>query len=773
MVGTTKPLLRSFAAGEITPELFGRIDLDKFQTGLLKALNARVLPTGPVQNRAGFQYVLQARSATTSRCRMIPFAFSAEQTMALEFTDQKIRFHTNGQTLLETAGSLTAPYMTQANPGVWTAAGHPYQNGDWLYGSSGVPGSTFPTVGRFLIVANRTVNTFTLTDLRGTPIDTTAYPVPTGFSLLQFARVYEITSPYLSADLMDLHYTQSADVLTITHPSYDVRELRRVGATNWTLTIVSFAPTMATPAAPGLVGTGPGGGTPINITYVTTAVSSSNFEESLASPSTTISRDLTVAGNAVSVTPAAVAGAIRYNVYKLGNGGLYGYIGQSDGTLLSDNNITPDLTTSPPQASTPFTSVGNFPSTCTYQEQRRCFAATNNRPQNVWMSKSATESNFSQSVPVGDADAIVFRIAASQQNRIRHLVALVDLIALTVGSEFRIYAANGDVLTPANVTPKPQSYVGANNVQPCVAEASILYAQNQGGHVREFAYAGTGINGATYNTNDVSILAPHLFDSYTIVDMAYSRTASCPTLWAVRSDGYLLGMTYVPGQNVRGWGQNNTDGLFESVCCVAEGSEDMLYATVVRTINGVAYRYVEQLHTRQFAAKEDAFFVDSGLTYSGASTTTLTGLWHLEGKTVNALSDGSVVRNLTVTNGAVTLPAAAVKVHVGLAYLGDMRTLPVSWQADGFGQGVIKNVGKVHLRLSNSSGIHIGPTDSKLVEVKQRTTEPYGSPPNLINGWKHVNIQPQWQDDGSVVIQQPDPLPVTVLCMVLDEVSGG
>src|SRR3990172_8210354 len=111
-------------------------------------------------------------------------------------------------------------------------------------------------------------------------------------------------------------------------------------------------------------------------------------------------------------------------------------------------------------------------------EKGKCFAATDNNPQKVWATRSATEGNLSQSIPVRDSDAIIFKIAAVQQNRIRHLVPLVDLIALTTGGEFRVYAGSGEALTPANVTPKPLSYVGANNVQPCVAEASVLYAQN-------------------------------------------------------------------------------------------------------------------------------------------------------------------------------------------------------------------------------------------------------------------------------------------------------
>jgi hypothetical protein len=772
MAGQHKPLLRSFAGGEITPELYARLDLDKMQTGLAKALNFVVLPHGPAANRPGFQYVLEARANST--VRLIPFAYSVDQTMVLEFTEQRVRFHTNGGTLLEVAQALTVPYMTVANPGVFTIAGHGYSNGDWVYSTA--ISTVWPLYGRYLIVQNVTANTFTLTDLAGNAIDTSAFAVPA--YLVTFARVYEVTTPYIASELMDLHYTQSADVLTLTHPSYAPRELRRLGATNWQLSTITFAPTIATPAIPtGVADASGGAGTPIDHEYVVTAVSGDNYEESLASPTLTLNNDLTVTGNSNEITPAAVAGAVRYNVYKLANGGLFGYIGQSDGTMFADDNIVPDLSQTPPEASTPFTGAGNYPSTVTYTEQRRCFAATDNKPQNVWMTRSATESNMSQSVPVRDNDAIVFRIAALQQNRIRHLVPLGDLIALTAGGEFRIYAAGSDVLTPASVTPKPQSYVGANNVQPAVAEASVLYVQGQGGHVREFAYAGDGINGALYKTNDISILAPHLFDGFDIVDLAYSRTAKAPTLWAVRDDGQLLGLTYVPSQNVRAWHQHNTDGgAFESVCCVTEGGEDVLYAAVRRTVNSREVVYVERLHTRTFSELEDAFFVDSGLTYDGSPTTAVSGLWHLIGETVSILADGAVMPTQVVSaDGTLPdpLPVAASKVHVGKAITSNLRTLPLSWQADGFGQGVMKNISKVHVRLSQSSGVKIGPTDGRLVEVKQRTTEPYGSPPALMNGWRDTNIVPKWDEDGGLEITQTNPLPVMLVALVLDTVSGG
>ena len=88
----------------------------------------------------------------------------------------------------------------------------------------------------------------------------------------------------------------------------------------------------------------------------------------------------------------------------------------------------------------------------------------------------------------------------------------------------------------------------------------------------------------------------------------------------------------MPEQQVYGWHQHTTDGAFESVAVVSEGSEEVLYAVVRRTVNGRAVRYVERLQTRVLVDQADAFFVDSGLQYSGAPVTTLSGLWHLEAR---------------------------------------------------------------------------------------------------------------------------------------------
>jgi hypothetical protein len=771
-MSTTRPLLRSFAGGIVGPELYGRLDLTKFQTGLAEALNWWVLPHGPVQNRPGFEYVLEVKDSTKA-VRVIPFSFNTEQTFVIEFGDQYIRWHTQGATLLEAADGVLG--VTQANPGVLSSDGlfgSPPSNGDWVY-LSGIGGMT-ELNGRYAKVANvvpGVVDTFELTDIHGgADIDTTNYGAYTSGGT--FAKVYEIATPYLEADLFDLHFVQSADVLTITHPSYAPRELRRLGATNWTLTSISFVPTIGTPAVPTATAGGPGGGTPITHTYKTTALAAESLEESLASASDNASSDLTVAGNYVDVTPSVVSGAVRYNIYKLSNG-LYGYIGQTDGSAFRDKNVTPDVSQTPPELSNPFSGANNYPGAVGYYEQRRCFGGTNAKPQNFWATRSATENNLSYSIPQRDDDAIAFRIASREVNRIRHIVDLKQLVLLTSGGEWRVAPQNSDVLTPTTASPKPIATEGASNVQPVVTSSAIIYVQESGGRLRELKP--NQYDSAAFDApNDLSIMAPHLFDDYTIVDMAYAK-APYKMVWCVRSDGQLLGLTYLPEHEVIALHQHETNGYFESVACVKEGSEYALYAVIRRTINSRSVRYVERLHTRRFSAPEDAFFVDSGLTYDSTPTTTIRGFWHLEGEELAVLADAGEVTGVVVEEGVITLEQEASVVHAGLRITADLQTLPLALEAEALGQGMTKDVNEVYLRLKDTSGILIGPTfeTADMVEMTLRSDEDYGSAPALMTGIEQVTIMPQWGQDAQVCIRQSAPQPATILSMTLEIAVGG
>ena len=762
-----KTLVRSFAGGEITPELFARLDLTKFQTGLTTCKNFEIMPHGPAVNRAGFEHVIETKTSASASW-LLPFIFSTTQAYVLEFGDLYMRIHALGATQLETGLAITG--ITQASPGVLTYTGTDPSNGDWMYLSS-IGGMT-QLNGRYVKVANVNAgaNTFELTDLNGANINTTSYGAWTAGGTA--ARVYEIATPYAEADLDALEFTQSSDVLTITHTGYQTRELRRSGATSWAFTAVTSAPTQAAPT--GVVVT-PNAGGGFSYTYTVTAVASDGQEESLkATPVTNAAcQELTVGGAFNTVTWTNASGAIRYNVYKKTNG-LYGYIGQSsDGAVgFKDNNITADAAQTPPESDDPFPGADDYPGAVGYFQGRRYFAGTTNKPQNLWATRSGTESNFTYSIPTRDSDAITARLTARQANKIRHLIPLGDLLALTSGAEWLINngGASGPI-TPGNIDYLPQGYSGASQVRPVVTDSSVLYAQDRGGRIREINYSWQKQG---YTSKDVSLMATHLFDGYTILSMAFVRAPS-PTLWCVRSDGVLLGLTYVAEHEIAAWHQHNTDGLFESVTAIPEGEDDVLYAVIKRTINGNTKRYIERKHSRRFATLADSFIVDSGLMYDGSPATTVRGLYHLIGETVSILADGAVQpQQVVAADGTITLSNAASKVIVGLPITADLETLPIAMEAAaGFGQGSMKNVNKIHVRVNASSGLFVGPSFDKLRESKPRTTEPYGSPPALRSAVVPITLTPTWDADGTICIRVTDPLPLTVVGLVPDTTLGG
>ena len=589
-----------------------------------------------------------------------------------------------------------------------------------------------------------------------------------GATLLSAGLPYEIANPYAEADLFDIHYVQSADVLTLVHPAYAPRELRRLDVTNWQLATISFAASIASPDAPILVAAGH---TAVKYTYyyVVTAVDSAGVSESAASASSNVGGNLFETGATVTISWTAVTGASRYNVYKM-QGGLYGYIGQTSDLSIIDDNISPDLGKTPPIYDTVFSASGDYPGAVSYFEQRRSFAGTTNKPQNIWMTRSGTESDMSYSLPVRDDDRISFRVAAREANTIRHIVPLTQLLLLTSSAEWRIMSVNSDAITPSTISVRPQSYVGASNVQPSIINNSLIYCAARGGHVRELAYNWQA-NG--FLTGDLSLRAPHLFDTFDITDMAYTK-APQPVVWFVSTSGDLLGLTYIPEQQLGAWHRHDTDGVFESCAVVAEGSEDRLYCVIRRTINGASVRYVERMASRQFATQADAFFVDAGATYSGVPADVISGLSHLEGKTVNILADGAVHPQRVVTGGSITLDIEASLVHVGLPIEADLQTLPLAVQLqDGsFGQGRVKNVNRVWLRVYRSSGIFVGPNANELVEAKQRTTESYGTPPNLKSEEILIVLTPSWADSGQIFVRQSDPLPLTVVALTAEVALG-
>lgn len=578
---------------------------------------------------------------------------------------------------------------------------------------------------------------------------------------------YEVANTYSQDDIFSVKYVQSGDILTLVHPNYPPMELRRYGALDWRFVAISFAPAIAAPT--GVSVSKSSTDTNYTYTYVVTAVNDDGWE-SVPSAEVSVQSNLYNTGAFNTVSWQAVEGAVKYKVYKKSSG-VFGYIGATKDLSLKDDLITADVSKVPPEYDVTFSEEGDYPGAVTYFEQRRCFARTANSPQTLWMTKTGTESNMSMPIVTADDDAIEIRVATRDANTILHLVPLSSLVLLTSSAEMICTSNSASAISQKNIMVKPQAYVGSSDVQPAIVNNIMLYVAARGNHVRELGYS---YNANGFVTGDLSLRAPHLFDGKKIVDMAFSASPY-PVAWFVMDTGELLGFTYIPEEAIGGWHVHETDGQFKSCCVVTENNDDRLYVVVEREIGGEKKQYIECMSDMLFDDLPEAFFVDSGLTGRfDEPVTTVSGLDHLEGKTVSILADGAVHPQQVVTDGQIDLEVGASVVHVGLPIRSTLQTLPLLAQIDsGYGSARTKNINKCALRVYRSSGIFAGFDEDHLREYKQRRDEPPGSPPELRSEEVPIVIDGHWTDGGQLTVVQDDPLPLTIVSITTEVSIGG
>ena len=455
------------------------------------------------------------------------------------------------------------------------------------------------------------------------------------------------------------------------------------------------------------------------------------------------------------------------------NGALFNGAGGGGGTSLLtmterwsfyDEQIEPDLgLTEPLRDTDDLVTAGNYPSAVGHHQQRRWLGGSTNEPQTLRASRSSTESDFTYHLPVQASDRIEWEIVVRRRADIRHVVPLGDLLALTGTSEVRVFSVDGEVLAPETIATLPQSHIGCSRVRPQLVHHSLVFAGARGGHVYELGYQAESKG---YKPGDLSLRAAHLFDGLTIVDSAQSKSPY-PLLWFANSDGQLLGLTYVPEEQLAGWHVHEVSGTVESVTVVPEGDEDRVYIEVLRTINGGTVRTIERMGTIAFDALEDWVGMDGAVTYSGAATTVITGLSHLEGETVKVLRDGRIHPDRVVTGGQILLSTAGSLVHVGLGYDCDLLTLPLTLQMQAYAQGRTMNPTRALLRVVRSAGLSIGPDADHLISAT-----PQDAIPQLRSELLDVLASGEWKRGGQVLIRHSDPLPLTLVSMTLDVAIG-
>ena len=342
--------------------------------------------------------------------------------------------------------------------------------------------------------------------------------------ILDSGSAYEISTPYLTAELFEIKFAQSADVMYLVHPNHEAMKLSRTDHTAWSLDQVEFT------NGPYL---------PINTTTTTLTPASASV------------------GTGVNITASAVTGI---------NGGA-GFQTTDVGRLISFNSgiakitartnttvVVCTITTAFANTDAKddwklgaFSDTTGHPSTVSFFEQRLVFAGTKDEPQTIFFSKSGDYENMTTGTNADDA--MVYTIASNQVNKIRYLKAVRTLLIGTTGGEFSVTADGTDAaVTPTNITIKRQSSFGAANVDAQPAGNAVLFLQRAKRKIRELAY---NYDSDGYVAPDLTILNETVTKSG-VTEMAYQQ-APDSILWCVREDGVLAGLTYQRTDNVVAW----------------------------------------------------------------------------------------------------------------------------------------------------------------------------------------------------------------------------
>jgi hypothetical protein len=521
--------LTNFTGGEVSPRLDGRNDLTKYSSSCKTLENFIIYPHGAAARRSGTTFVAEVADSD-NKTRLIPFEFSTTQTYMLEFSNLKIRVYKDNGSVLEGDKTITA--ITQANPAVVTSNSHGYSNGDEIL-ITAVVGMTQLNSKRFL-VANVTTNTFELTNKDGVDTDSTAFTAYVSGGTAN--KVFEITTPYTTAQLFEIKFAQSADVMYITHPAHEVAKLSRTGHTAWTLTDVVFTK-------------GP-------------------FQDPNTTTTTLTPASASV-GSGVNITASSVTGINSGSGFLSTDVGRQIYFNDGYATITAISSTTVvvvDITIAFTNTSAitawqlgSFSDTTGHPSCVSFFEQRLVFAGTTNQPQTIFFSKSGDYENMDANIggTVADDDAIIYTIASNQVNAIRFMTATRTLILGTAGGEFTVSGGGTDsAVTPTNILIKKQSNHGAANVDAIAVGNATLFLQRAKRKVRELAY-NFDVDG--YIAPDMTILAEHITESG-LTQMSYQQEPN-QIIWGVRDDGELVGLTYQREQQVTAWHRHIFGGI--------------------------------------------------------------------------------------------------------------------------------------------------------------------------------------------------------------------
>jgi len=550
------PIQTNFTAGQLSPRLHGRVDINKYNNGLKTQKNAYSLPHGGVVRRGGFRYVAGVKGVASGS------ELVANGTFASNITGWTNKSVGSGSSIAHATNLMNIVSVDGSNYGwaedeIVTVVGKQYVM-SFTIGTGAINVQIGTTTGGVDVLASTSyavathtieftaLSTATFIGFKHTTgathtLDTVTVKLATQdakvrlvrfeFSvtqayILEFGNLYirfykdngqimsggspvEVTTTFTTAELDSLYFAQSADTLYIAHSNHAPSKLTRTSHTSWTLANLTFA------SAP------------------------SNF---------------------------------------------------ASGT-------------------------GENPRCVTFFEERLYWAGTDNQPQTIWASKSGDFLNMDQGTGLDD-ESVEFTLATDDVNVIRWMKASDVLLIGTVGGEFKLHG-NGNPVTPSNVRVVQETKYGSSGVTPVTSGRAVLFNQRATKKLRQMIFdlnvegfvapdltilaediTGDGITAMAYQQEPDSIIWAVRADG-TLIGLTYQRDQQV-VAWHQHPVG-------------------GTGTEVESVAVIpsADGLADELWISVKRTVNGSTVRYVEYLDPTIFVDSGLKYSGVSATSFSG------------------------------------------------------------------------------------------------------------------------------------------------------------
>ncbi len=706
----------NFTAGELSPRMYGRVDVARYNNGAKTLTNVVPLIHGGVARRDGTRFVKETKTSAKAS-RLVPYVFNTDQAYILEFGDGYIRFYNDSGAQIESSPSvayeIASPYTEAQLPAIDFC-----QSADTMFLFH--PDVYPQRLQRFGDASWR---------IQNAPFD------PEPFDELGVTPA--TTGTLSSAAVGSRTLTSGASVFQPSDVGRDVIS----GAGQGTITAYASGTSVT-----------------VNVTtaFAGTALASGAWTIT-GSPQTTCTPS---AKDPVGATITLTLGAGGWRSDDVGkfvniNGGLCRITGYTSATVVNAQIRVELAATVAAEAdawylaSSMWGGANGYPRTGSLYQQRLFTAGSPGFPQSVWMSELGNPYGFEIGT---DADAgFELRLVSDQANPIESIASSRAVICLTSGAEFTIGADSA--LTPTTVVSINQSAFGSSGVSPCRVGNEQLFVSRSGRKIR--AISADRFDPNSFAAPEITALAEHITEGG-IVEIE-SQPDPESLVWAIRGDGVLLSCTLDRDNEVVAWAKHVTQGQVESVAVIPMSATFVVWLIVKRTVGGVTKRYVEYM--------DSAYFADCVVTgTSGSPTASWSGLGHLEGMTVTVVADGILQTDKVVTGGAVVIDTPATDVYFGLSFEPLVTLLTPELQGPtGSIQGQNMRAYQVDILVKDTIGARVNGDDIVFQAFGEDVLD---TPLVPATGYYRIESMGYARGRSEVTISQPQALPFHLLSVV-------